>query len=80
MRRLDQLAYDRYMEVLAAESRAAELRTSALWCAEHGFIRRADVTTDKTCRFRGSPVHDGGLDRVSHSAFALSLAARELKS
>lgn len=73
VRRLDLLACERYIEALPTEARASELRTAALWCGEHGFIRRADVTTGKTCRFAGSPIHDGGLDRVSHSAFALSL-------
>ncbi|WP_239591371.1 hypothetical protein [Mycolicibacterium tusciae] len=73
VRRLDLLACERYIEALPAEARDAELRTAALWCGEHGFIRRADVTTGKTCRFGGSPIHDGGLDRVSHSAYALSL-------
>lgn len=73
VRRLDLLACERYIEALPAEARDAELRTAALWCGEHGFIRRADVTTGKMCRFVGSPIHDGGLDRVSHSAIALSL-------
>lgn len=73
VRRLDLAACERYIEALSAEARDTELRSAALWCGEHGFIRRADVTTGKTCRIAGSPVHDGGLDRVSHSAFALSL-------
>ena len=82
VRRLDLLACEQYIQTLPAEARDVELRTAALWCAEHGFIRQPDVTTGKTCRFPGSPVHDGGLDRVSHSAFALSLrgsGAGELK-
>ena len=73
VRRLDLQACERYIEALPAEARDAELGTAALWCAEHGFIRRAHVTTGKSCRFAGSPVHDGGLDRVSHSALSLSL-------
>ncbi|MFV8142247.1 hypothetical protein ACNQR7_32170 [Mycolicibacterium senegalense] len=65
-RLLDLPAYEQYLAMLSDETRANELRTSALWCTEHGYIRQTDVTTQKICPLTGSPVHDGGLNRVGH--------------
>lgn len=70
-RRLDLPAYEQYLAALSIPDRQAELRTSALWCIEHGYIRRIDVTTQKTCPFKGSSVHDGGLDRIGHIHLAV---------
>lgn len=70
-RRLDLPAYEQYLAALSIPDRQAELRTSALWCIEHGYIRRTDVTTQKTCRFKGSSIHDGGLDRIGHIHLAV---------
>ncbi|WP_016894104.1 hypothetical protein [Mycobacteroides abscessus] len=63
-RPLDLPAYEQYLAALTIPDRQAELRTSALWCIEHGYIRRIDVTIQKTCPFKGSSIHDGGLDRI----------------
>ncbi len=64
-RLLDLAAYEAYLSALSSEERAKELSTSALWCLEHGYLRRADVTTKKMCRLPGSSIHHGMLDRVS---------------
>lgn len=65
-RLLDLPAYEQYLNALPAAERAFEVRTSALWCIEHGYIRQADTTTQKICLRQGSPLHDGGLIRVGH--------------
>lgn len=64
-RLLDLPAYENYLGALPDRDRVTQLATSALWCIEHGYLRRADVTTTKTCRFTGSAIHDSGLHRVS---------------
>lgn len=72
-RLLDLPAYEQYLKALPEDARHNETRTSALWCIEHGYIRQADATTQKTCPRTGSPLHDGGLNRVAH------LAQREVR-
>lgn len=72
-RRLDLFAYRTYLESLNASDRQAELRTVPLWCVEHGYLRYADITTTKICRLPGTPLHDGGLDRVGAGVVGLSL-------
>ena len=69
-RLLDLPAYETYIAALPPQDRTEELAVSALWCAEHGYLRRLDVTTQKTCRFTGSPLHDGLLNRVAQPAGA----------
>lgn len=67
-RLLDLPAYERYLSALPSPDQTLELSVSALWCHEHGYLRRSDVTTQKTCRLTGSPVHDGLLNRVAQPA------------
>ena len=69
-RLLDLPAYETYIAALPPQDRTNELAVSALWCAEHGYLRRADVTTQKLCSFTGSPLHDGQLNRVAQPADA----------
>lgn len=64
-RRLDLAAYEVYLAAISDAERAIQLSTAALWCDEHGYLRQADITTHKMCRFTGSPVHSGMVNRMS---------------
>lgn len=63
-RRLDMPAYHRMLETLTADELTREMRTCALWCIEHGYIRITEATTTKVCPHTGTSIHDGGLDRI----------------
>ena len=63
-RRLDLPAYRSYLDAMSAGERRDERSTAALWCVEHGYLCRGEITTTKICRLPGTPLHDGGLDRV----------------
>jgi hypothetical protein len=66
-RRLDLPTYQTYLAALVPSDRDKELGHSALWCVEHGYMRLVDVTTRKVCRFAGTSIHDGGLDRIGRA-------------
>lgn len=57
-RRLDETAFEDYLET-TDEDEAKFLSThSRLWCDEHGYARQSEWTTDKTCRRTdSSPSH-----------------------
>ena len=69
-RLLDLPAYERYLAALPGPDREIALSVSALWCNEHGYLRRPDITTQKLCRFSGSPLHTGLVSRVAQPAHA----------
>jgi len=63
LRRLDLDAWETFR--LAT---AEDVDRSALWCDEHGYLRRSQWRTTKTCGLSGgSSQHDGGLQRVGAS-------------
>jgi hypothetical protein len=63
-RPLDRAAYETYLAALDPGRRDRQRNGPQLYCIEHGWIRRADITTTKVCRFPGTVFHDGGLFRV----------------
>lgn len=71
-RLLDLPAYAAYLVALPAAVRTKQLSTAALWCDEHGYLRSADTTTHKMCRFAGSPIHDGMVSRVCQPRLSVS--------
>lgn len=64
-RRLDLAAYESYLAAMPDTERTKQLSTAALWCDEHGYLRQADTTIQKVCRFTGSPIHSGMVTRMS---------------
>jgi hypothetical protein len=66
-RYLDAQAWADRLATLVPADRERETARSRLWCPEHGFIRAADVRTDKVCQLAGSTRHDGGLNRVGRA-------------
>jgi hypothetical protein len=68
LRPLDRTAYLSYLDALSDVDRATALGQAdgpQLFCVEHGYLGRAQISTDKTCRLPGTHLHDGGLFRVS---------------
>jgi hypothetical protein len=63
-RPLDRRAYEIYLDALTPSDRDEQVNGPQLWCIEHGWMRRADVTTVKVCRLPGTVFHDGGVSRV----------------
>ena len=63
-RPLDRAAYDAYLDALDTDARIEQERGPQLYCIEHGYLRRRDITTTKVCRQPGTVFHDGGLMRV----------------
>jgi hypothetical protein len=64
-RPLDRASYEAYLAALDPGGRDEQLSGPQLYCIEHGWMRRADITTTKVCRLPGTVFHDGGLFRVS---------------
>lgn len=57
-RRLDEPAFEEYLEATDDEERVFLSNRSRLWCDEHGYARESEWTTDKTCRRTdASPAH-----------------------
>lgn len=57
-RRLDENAFEDYIEATTDEERAYLTGHSRLFCDEHGYARQRDWTTDKICRGANpSPTH-----------------------
>jgi hypothetical protein len=63
-RPLDKAAYEAYLAALGPARRDEQVNGPQLFCTEHGWLRRADITTTKVCRLPGTVFHDGGLFRV----------------
>lgn len=63
-RPLDRTAYETYLAALSPAGRDEQINGPQLYCIEHGWMRRADITTTKVCRLPGTVFHDGGLFRV----------------
>jgi len=63
-RPLDRAAYDIYVAALDPDRRDEQLTGPQLYRIEHGWLRRADITTAKVCRLPGTVFHDGGLARL----------------
>jgi hypothetical protein len=63
-RPLDRTAYEAYLAALDPGGRDEQLNGPQLYCVEHGWMRRTDITTTKVCRLPGTVFHDGGLFRV----------------
>lgn len=63
-RPLDKAAYKTYLAALDPGGRDEQLNGPQLYCIEHGWMRRAAITTTKVCRLPGTVFHDGGLFRV----------------
>lgn len=63
-RPLDRAAYETYLGALGSGERDEQLNGPQLYCIEHGWMRRPDITTTKVCLLPGTVFHDGGLFRV----------------
>ena len=64
-RRLDEDAFEEYIEATDSEERAFLTSHGRLFCDEHGYARQRDWTTDKTCRGpNASPTHSTIFTRV----------------
>lgn len=63
-RPLDARAYQDYLEAIGPTAAMWQRSGPQLFCAEHGYVRRDDVNTQKVCRLPGTSMHDGGLFRV----------------
>jgi len=60
----DQRAYDDYLSSLTGDDLKHESASPDLFCIEHGYMRRRDITTQKVCGLPGSSFHGGGLMRI----------------
>lgn len=64
-RRLDEQAFEAYIEATDADERAFLTSHSALFCDEHGYARQSEWSTDKTCRRTDtSPAHQRSFIRL----------------
>lgn len=63
-RPLDAEAYRTHLAALSPFGYCEQVNGPQLYCAEHGWVRKADVNSMKVCRLEGTVFHDGGLDRV----------------
>lgn len=50
LRRLDDPAFDDYIDATTPDERAFLTGHTKLWCDEHGYAREREWSTDKTCR------------------------------
>jgi|GEM_PF-4444263 len=64
LRPLDDAAYADYLLALQPDDRDWQSKGPQLYCTEHGWMRRSNVTTTKTCHQQGTPFHEGGLYRA----------------
>ena len=66
LRRLDVDAYTQFRDITGdRDPVTGQAGQSVLWCDEHGYLRRTQWTTDKTCRASGSPLHEVNMMRLS---------------
>lgn len=63
-RPLDAVAYEDYLDALSDEDCAHQLAGPRLYCVEHGWVRRDDITTQKVCLSKGTAMHEPSLFRV----------------
>lgn len=63
-RPLDADAYAAYLRALGTVEREHQESGPRLFCVEHGWVRRDEITTQKVCRLRGSNKHDPSLIRA----------------
>lgn len=65
LRRLDEDAFEDYIEATTEEERKYLQGHSRLFCDEHGYARQRHWTTDKTCRQgQQSPRHEAPFTRL----------------